>query len=50
MYLLIGDSHMESGDYEGAIHLFEAAQPQIQNYVGPQLFAISLVSSLMRVL
>ena len=50
MYLLLGDSHMESGDYENAIHLFEAAKPQIRNYVEPQLFTISLVSFLIRVM
>ena len=46
MYLLLGNSHIESGDYKGAMHLFERAQGQMRNYVGPRLFAVSLVSFL----
>ena len=50
MYLLLGDSLMESGDYKGAIHSFERAQTQMRNYVGSSLSAVSLVSFLTGVL
>ena len=46
MYLLLGNSHMESNDYKGAIHWFERAQAQMRYYAGPRLSAISLVSFL----
>ncbi|KAF8549281.1 TPR-like protein [Imleria badia] len=44
MYLLLGNSHMESRDYERAMHLFERAQAQIRNYTGHRLLSISLIS------
>ena len=47
MYLLLGNSHMDSSDYEGAIHLFERAQAQMRHYEDQSLLAISLVSFLM---
>ena len=31
MYLLLGNTHMESGDYESAIDLFERAHAQVQH-------------------
>lgn len=43
MYLLLGNKHIESSDYQGAIQLFEHAQDQMQYYVGPPLISISLV-------
>ena len=46
MYYLLGDLHMENGDYKHAIHSFERAQAQMRNYLGPRLFAVSLVSFL----
>ena len=46
MYLLLGNLHMENGDYKGAIQSFERAQAQMRNYVGPRLIAVSLVSFL----
>ena len=46
MHLLLGNSHIESSDYKGAIHSFERAQTQMRNYVGPRLFTVSLVSFL----
>jgi hypothetical protein len=50
MYLLLGNSHMESSDYKGAIHSFERAQAQIRNHAEPRLVTISLVGFLMGVL
>lgn len=46
MYLLLGNSHMESHDYERAVQSFERARTQMKFYVGPPLFSISLVSFL----
>ena len=47
MYLLLGNLHMESGDYKGAIHSFERAQAQMRTYVVLPLFPITLVSFLL---
>ena len=44
MYLLLGDSHMESGDYDGAIQSFEHARAQLRPYPNESLFVVSLVS------
>ncbi|KAF8123581.1 hypothetical protein EV363DRAFT_1356177 [Boletus edulis] len=44
MYLLLGDSQMESGDYERAIQSFERARAQMPHDIGQPLFAISLVT------
>ena len=44
MYLLLGNSHMEHSDYEGAVRSLERAQAPVRNCVGPRLFVISLVS------
>ncbi|KAF8119504.1 hypothetical protein EV363DRAFT_1438062 [Boletus edulis] len=44
VHLLFGSSQMEYGDHEGAVQSFEHARAQMQDYVGPLLFAISLVS------
>ena len=46
MYLLLGDSRMESSDYKGAIHSFERAQSQMRHFAGSRILTISLVSSL----
>ena len=50
MYLLLGNSHMEHSDYEGAIQSFERAQAQMRHDEGRSLLVISLVGSLMAVL
>ncbi|KAF8436056.1 hypothetical protein L210DRAFT_3550116 [Boletus edulis BED1] len=44
MYLLLGNSQMECGDHDGAIQSFERAQAQMRDYLGPPLFAISLIT------
>ncbi|KAF8557228.1 WD40 repeat-like protein [Imleria badia] len=44
MFLLLGKSHMRRRDFNRAIHLFERAQAQMRNYMGPPLFSISLIS------
>ncbi|KAF8129771.1 hypothetical protein EV363DRAFT_1336453 [Boletus edulis] len=44
MYLLLGSSQMERGDYERAIHSFERARAQMPDDVGQTLFAISLIT------
>jgi hypothetical protein len=49
MYLLLGSSHMETNDYEGAVQSFERARAQMRPCVGPHLSAISLVSVLLTV-
>ena len=43
MYLLLGNSHMESNNFECAIQSFEDALAMMPYYVGPRLVAISLV-------
>ncbi|KAF8430510.1 hypothetical protein L210DRAFT_3764535 [Boletus edulis BED1] len=44
MYLLLGNSQMECGDHDGAIQSFEHARAQKRDYLGPPLFAISLIT------
>ena len=50
MYLLLGNSHMERSDYEGAIQSFEHARAQMRHYGGRPLLVVSLVSFLMGLL
>jgi hypothetical protein len=50
MHLLLGNSRMESRDYEGAIQLFERARAQMRPHMIPALSVVSLVSFLMAVL
>ena len=51
MYLLLGDSRMGSGDYEGAIQRFERAQARMRPHHPSQaLSVVSLVSSFMAIL
>ncbi|KAF8122511.1 hypothetical protein EV363DRAFT_1360163, partial [Boletus edulis] len=44
MYLLLGNSQMESNDYEAAIQSFECARAQIRDHVGRPFFVISLIT------
>ncbi|KAF8548191.1 hypothetical protein OG21DRAFT_1489599 [Imleria badia] len=44
MYLLLGNSHIENSDYEGAIQSFKYAEAQMRNYMGAPLMSISLIS------
>ncbi|KAF8123583.1 hypothetical protein EV363DRAFT_1356190, partial [Boletus edulis] len=44
MYLLLGNSQMECGDYERAIHSFERARAQMPDDIGQPLFVISLIT------
>ncbi|KAF8435972.1 hypothetical protein L210DRAFT_3549697, partial [Boletus edulis BED1] len=44
MYLLLGNSQMECSDHDSAIQSFERAQAQKRDYLGPPLFAISLIT------
>jgi hypothetical protein len=46
MYLLVGNTHMEGSNYEGAIQSFERAQAPIQHHTSRTLLAVSLVSFL----
>jgi hypothetical protein len=41
---------MESGDYKGAIQLFERARAQTRYHTSPALSVVSLVSFLMAIL
>ena len=50
MYLLLGNSRLESGDYIGAIQLFERARVQTRYHASPGLSMVSLVSFLMAIL
>ena len=50
MYLLLGNSHMERTDYEGAVQSFEHGQAQMRHDEGRSLLVISLVGFLMAVL
>ena len=50
MYFLLGNSHMERSDYEGAIQSFEHAQAQVRHYESPPLLVVSLVYFLLGVL
>ena len=49
MYLLLGNSQLESGDCEGATQSFQRAVAQLQHYRSGSLFVISLVSFLIGV-
>ena len=44
MYLLLGNSHMERSDYDGAIQSFEHARARMRHN-GGSLLVVSLVSS-----
>ncbi|KAF8129264.1 quinon protein alcohol dehydrogenase-like superfamily [Boletus edulis] len=44
MYLQIGNSHMESSDYESAIHSFELARSQMRYHVRLSFSIVSLIS------
>ncbi|KAF8435498.1 hypothetical protein L210DRAFT_3551412 [Boletus edulis BED1] len=44
MYLLLGSSQMECGDYERAIHSFERARAQMPDEIGQPLFVVSLIT------
>jgi len=46
MHVLLGNSHMESGDYKSAIRSFEHAWTQMRPYASQALSVISLVSHL----
>ena len=47
MYLLVGNSRMESNDYEGAVESFGHARAQLRDHTSGSLSMISLVSVLM---
>ena len=44
MYLLVGDSHMECGNYEDAIQSFKHARTQLRPYPNESLVVASLAS------
>lgn len=46
MYLVLGISHMESGDCETAIRLFRNARARMRPHTSQALLVISLVSLL----
>ena len=48
MYLLLGNSRMESSDYEGAIESFELARARLRPFSSQSLFVVALVSFLTR--
>ena len=50
MYLLIGNSYMESRDYESAIRPFERARAQMRPHASRTLAVVSLVGFLMAIL
>ena len=50
MYLLLGNSRMETGDYNGAIQSFERARAQMRPHPSRALLVVSLVSSPMAIL
>ena len=50
MGLLLGNSRMERGDFNGAIQLFQRGRDQIRSYTSQTLLMISLVSGLMDIL
>ena len=50
MYLLVGDSHMESSDYEHAIESFERARAQTRHHMSQSLLVVSLVCFLTTIL
>ena len=50
MYLLLGNSRMESSDHEGAIKSFELARAQLRPFPSQSLFVVALVDFLTNVL
>ena len=50
MHLLLGNSRMESGNYEDAIRSFEYAQAQLRPHTSQALLIVSLVSFLTAIL
>ncbi|KAN0101131.1 hypothetical protein V8E55_001115 [Tylopilus felleus] len=44
MHLLLGNSHMESRDYNSAVRSFERAQAQMRPHTSPELLQLSLIS------
>jgi hypothetical protein len=44
MHLLLGNSRMESRDYEGAIRSFERARAKMRPHASRGLLVVSLVS------
>jgi hypothetical protein len=50
MHFLLGNSRMESGDYNGAIQLFERARAQALYHPSQALLVVSLVSDLVDIL
>ena len=46
MYFLVGNSHMESRNYAGAIESFERAQAQIRHHTSRPPLVVSLVGFL----
>ena len=46
MHLLLGNSHIESGDYNSAVRSFEHARAQMRPHTSPELLQVSLVSLL----
>jgi len=49
MHLLLGNSHMESGDYKSAIRSLERARAQMRPYTRQGYSVISLVNFLMAI-
>ena len=43
MYLVVGNSHMESSNYAGAIESFERARAPIRHHTSRPLLVVSLV-------
>ena len=50
MYLFLGNSRMESSDYEGAIESFELARAQLRPFPSQSLSVVALVNFLTNVL
>ena len=46
MHLLLGNSHMESRDYDTAVRSFERAQAQVRPHTSAELLQLALVSFL----
>ena len=44
MHLLLGNSRLKSGDYEGAVRSFERARARLQPHTSRALTMVSLVS------
>ncbi|KAF8547486.1 hypothetical protein OG21DRAFT_1450227 [Imleria badia] len=44
MYLLLGNSQMEAGDFKGSIQSLEYARAQMQHHTSEPLFVLSLIS------